>query len=1201
MAIARLRFVPLFLLAGGAILLGPPNTVRACGRSFEDAPPTLPYYLDRLPAKPPAWIFQETFGGPIAATAPCDFKAALLALAGECEGGSAPASSLATVDTLLTRARLDPAQPAALCNLLNDARDLFASVPTVAGASAADYLRWRVEHARWFHLSWDGKRPEYDDWAERQDAEYQQKARDELTRQSNEHASDPLAPHWLYLRAAYDFLYARHNLPFAGADLFERVTQLYPNSPRAESARFMLARCRLTASRRHDQGYGAELSPEDAASATRERGEARALFEDYLHRYPKGRFAADVPGWLGALAFADEDYLGALEYYLAQANVPGHPEVLKSSGFMCERCLSNLADAGDQEALRRVAAQPRLAMSLIYLLVNADEAPADPRNPDNPDAAGQPYDTPARVTRWRRGLLPRLAVEVARRKEAYAGKDWEPRYLAILAQAASGAGDQAEALRLCGLASDELARSDDLAFIRLVALARARRFPEAVAAGRDFARLFPQSLLAPGAALRTALALRDDHQVGAALVELRILKGMLAAQAKEEEKNGREPLTSTQSNYAYPPPDFRLDAARSILRRDTSGAEAAQVDQLIDALLNFAPLSDLAAALAPGAVALDSGDKMTLRATLVQRWLAEEENFREAAKYATPTQWSLAARAVEELDTAARSAPAGEARAAACLRLADGWAGARGRLTFSPLETDQARGLFADRRERADIFRRENGIAFGVSAEKVNRNLAGRDEWAHAFHWWLEAADAAPVGSPIRATALWSALRAMPSMAVASPYTFLRAGETDASGLSRRLCERLRRECPESREAREFAVYYNLAPPDMTAYPDLTEAETNRRWRYDEPEYRWYPLDEDYDAEGGEDGGSSEATRTLKEAYELAEAFREPDFVGNPPRLAAVVAELRARLRVIFISRGNLCLVNFLDDLAAFLQEPAAGLTPGAVRRYVDLRLGILHGEPWSPSPTAVGMAYVPEATGEMAPFKDYLDFLKLAILANQYISVPIPGEMEDGKDEELGQRHPVTYADRDYPKLVTMAGVFLADYPHSRKRAAARLLQARALYSACRPTVVEKFAVWPGSGHFASGRVVVTHRQQPLIPEVIRAALDDYDREFPGDSRYAADIRNLRGLLAWRTCDWPLALDLTLQTAADSREPVLQSEGIRRLNSIFVDGLTEENERARCLAAIKARPGAAEKLREFLPKSPFPLRVLQSWLLARL
>ena len=96
-------------------------------------------------------------------------------------------------------------------------------------------------------------------------------------------------------------------------------------------------------------------------------------------------------------------------------------------------------------------------------------------------------------------------------------------------------------------------------------------------------------------------------------------------------------------------------------------------------------------------------------------------------------------------------------------------------------------------------------------------------------------------------------------------------------------------------------------------------------------------------------------------------------------------------------------------------------------------------------------------------------------------------------------------------------------------------------------------------------------------------------------------DIRNLRGLLAWRTQDWGLAIDLTLQTLADEHDAALQDEAARRLDNLFVDGLTDETERQRCLAAIKAHSEAVARLRRSLPGSAFPLRVLQSWLLAQL
>jgi hypothetical protein len=89
--------------------------------------------------------------------------------------------------------------------------------------------------------------------------------------------------------------------------------------------------------------------------------------------------------------------------------------------------------------------------------------------------------------------------------------------------------------------------------------------------------------------------------------------------------------------------------------------------------------------------------------------------------------------------------------------------------------------------------------------------------------------------------------------------------------------------------------------------------------------------------------------------------------------------------------------------------------------------------------------------------------------------------------------------------------------------------------------------------------------------------------------------------LLAWRTHDWPRALALTFQSLADHSDPVLQRDAACRLTNIFMDGLSDDDERARCLAAIKASPAAAQKLRDFLPASPYPVRAMQTWILAQL
>ena len=159
------------------------------------------------------------------------------------------------------------------------------------------------------------------------------------------------------------------------------------------------------------------------------------------------------------------------------------------------------------------------------------------------------------------------------------------------------------------------------------------------------------------------------------------------------------------------------------------------------------------------------------------------------------------------------------------LRLGDAWAAARGKLVFQPLETESTRketfseGGYAD----ADRSRRGNARALGLPEERVNAALEGRDELRHARRHWLKAADAAPAGSPLRAQALWRALAAVPKVALVSPFTLARANETDLAGESRKLYDRLRRECPESREAREFAVFYEF--PKVAALP------ANARWQ----------------------------------------------------------------------------------------------------------------------------------------------------------------------------------------------------------------------------------------------------------------------------------------------------------------------------------------------------------------------------------
>ena len=360
---------------------------------------------------------------------------------------------------------------------------------------------------------------------------------------------------------------------------------------------------------------------------------------------------------------------------------------------------------------------------------------------------------------------------------AYQTGDWQGRYLAILAQAASGVGDQTRALALCDMAKDDLTRIDDLAFIRLAALQRSGDLHATVAAGRDFLARFPQSVLARGAALRVALALRDDHQAGAAVVALRQLQRAPSAERLPvgtpiSPNNGGDPDIekfgpTDDDPIQYPATEVGLVASDSVLTNDTSGAEYNQTEQIIDALLNFAPLPELAAVLPAGS--LNRAFAAELRAILAQRFLAEEENFARAKEFVTPAQWSVAAAAVEQ---AADNAQARPADPEALQKLGDAWAAARGKLVFAPLETDNEReAIYSAGGEAgidADSLRLENARALGLAGD-LDVALAGRDELRHARDWWLRTADAAPAGSPARAHALWLALKAMPALAAASP------------------------------------------------------------------------------------------------------------------------------------------------------------------------------------------------------------------------------------------------------------------------------------------------------------------------------------------------------------------------------------------------------------------------------------------------
>jgi hypothetical protein len=338
-----------------------------------------------------------------------------------------------------------------------------------------------------------------------------------------------------------------------------------------------------------------------------------------------------------------------------------------------------------------------------------------------------------------------------------------------------------------------------LLLARGVAFQRAGKMKEAIATYRKLLEKFPQSQLAQGTRLKLAIALLDNHEAGLAFVELKRLRHTIT--------NG-EQAGYNISDSIYPPGDDALKMTDSVVSPDISGAEVGQIDQIIDALYNFVPSSELASAL--GYATADDTFQNEIRAVLAQRFLAKE-NFAEAKKFMADAQPDSVAANLGKLSGKTASAKTPDARAQAMFELGNAWADARGKLLERPLESGSAtQAIFFSDYEQAALRRRENGRALGF--KNTDSELEERDELRHASRWWMRAARAVP-GTQLAATARWKALDAMPKIASASDYAFYRAVEIKADAVSRELYDRLRAECPDSIEAKKYAVYWSFPMP----------------------------------------------------------------------------------------------------------------------------------------------------------------------------------------------------------------------------------------------------------------------------------------------------------------------------------------------------------------------------------------------------
>ena len=190
---SRIAAVKSGALFAAALAIAQP-CARATGDFYEEPLQTLADYLrlDQLPAKSIGQVLAET-GKAETPAAKIDYQAELLALPKK-----PGAEALASLDKMIAAARAAADTP--LLNLLHDVRDLFAG-PATAAESAA-YLEWRIEQADRFGVSFAGPKPA---GPERERPAANPAFNAEIERQLAK-ASPALRPHWLYLRAAADWL-----------------------------------------------------------------------------------------------------------------------------------------------------------------------------------------------------------------------------------------------------------------------------------------------------------------------------------------------------------------------------------------------------------------------------------------------------------------------------------------------------------------------------------------------------------------------------------------------------------------------------------------------------------------------------------------------------------------------------------------------------------------------------------------------------------------------------------------------------------------------------------------------------------------------------------------------------------------------------------------------------------------------------------
>jgi tetratricopeptide (TPR) repeat protein len=1114
----------------------------ACGPFFYQAPPPLESYPQRIPGKGWRELFAEV--KPLAADAASSPQLIDAAKALVAELPKLPqAERLAKIDALLTRNREGDFNYR-VANFLHELREIAADEPALAAAEP--YLGWRLGQpllgngavGRAPIRLWSQTDEQFQEAVNR----YQQALAQPIQwfQEAQASAIPEMLPYLLVQRAALDF--ENQNFP-AAVERFDEIIERFPGHPRAEVARFMKGRSQLAAAQAQKK------SADQDAAGDRERTIAASLqqahddFHAYLEHHPKGRFASDANGWLGAVAAAQGNYPEAIARQLARLSLQPSRETTRSVLRECDSLFAPLfhapatPDDGEPAAHEipwdAMVNHPELVRLFVFQAMDPaarESLPSLDRNlAGDRDTLDFLHRRIIRPIPFAKEAMRYLGEAVVRSSGV---REPDAFTLEVLGWASLRAEDPQQALALFDRAL-AAKRGDDVLHGRALALSSLDRHREAAIAYQELARDFPGSRLGIATAFEAAIARFHAGAAGDALLALLPLSG--------------------NAHEANP-------ALAGLLPEHLCA-------QWIDSIAQFAPIDQLAAPLAR----LPEGDPQArLLRTIVRSRALCAGNFAIARRYldplgepATDTDPSFAelprgigltaaiwrqeveslAGAIELLD----GAPADQ-KARKHLHIGRRWKDLRGRLTL-PLH--QLFDYSQSESEKLEQLRRKNAVFLGFAPDAVAAELDSRDELHHALRHFLAAAESSD--PDIAAPALEEANEALFRLAEFSHYRCSRAVETDASGLSRKLVERLRRDFPDRPETARAAIW-SFAPPSLLGrwmpgdYTPGNSADAIESAVVDPRSGRWHEWDPK--------PGDAEGERLRQDFGNLLNAPGD-----DMPAIRKRLADFRAdfdRTRHQLAERDVLSLVDDLDDLASAAE--LADITPDLFSRYASLRRA--KNQP-------------PPAAGEWEPLAPWLAFL------DRIRTVTTPGGYEQANNDttEAWER-------------------YLREFPNGPKSEAAslRLLRGK-VRAACPIPQVQAF-------HFPEAPIPNGYKRLTRPPEAdgatLRAltkALDEHESRFPS-GRYRADIRVMRAAVAAQSRDYPVAVKCLAEVLEDPAHPELRMNAALYFSEISLR-LLDPHERAAVVAAFRSERAAVPFLKNLVHGDTclFRLRPLMAWL----